>query len=178
MKIFISGGCKNGKSTLAETCACALAEGGPLYYIATMIPHDEEDRARIRRHVAAREGKGFITIERGYDILKCLDEADPEGTFLLDSVTALVSNEMFHDGIVDPYADMRTAEELCRFAEKVKHAVFVSDFIFSDDMHYDEYTEEYRRSLALCDRTLAALCDTAAEVCIGQQILYKGKLPL
>ena len=51
MTIFLSGGCKNGKSTLAQHAAKKLAGDGPLYYIATMIPHDEEDRARIRRHL-------------------------------------------------------------------------------------------------------------------------------
>lgn len=177
MKIFISGGCKNGKSTLAEACACALKGDGPLYYIATMIPHDEEDEARICRHVAERAGKGFLTIEQGRDILQCLEKADPKGTFLLDSVTALYSNEMFHDGIVDEEAAERTAEELRRFAERVENAVFVSDFIYADEGCYDEWTEAYREGLALCDRTLAAVCDTAAEVCIGQAVLYKGSLP-
>ena len=69
MTIFLSGGCKNGKSTLAQHAAKKLAGDGPLYYIATMIPHDEEDEARIRRHVAERDGMGFITLEQGTDIL-------------------------------------------------------------------------------------------------------------
>lgn len=178
MKIFISGGCKNGKSTLAQNCACAISGNGPLYYLATMIPHDEEDLIRVRRHVAAREGKGFTTIEQGTDIMQCLEKADSKGTFLLDSVTALFSNEMFRDKMADENACERTVEELRNFAENVKNAVFVSDYIFSDDRHYDEYTEEYRRGLALCDRTLAEVCDTVVEVCIGHYTVYKGELPL
>lgn len=177
MKIFISGGCKNGKSTLAEACACALRGDGPLYYIATMIPHDEEDEARIRRHVADRAGKGFTTIEQGRELTKALAQADPEGTFLLDSVTALYSNEMFHDGMVDEEAAARTAKELRAFAKKVKNAVFVSDFIFADEGGYEELTEKYREGLALCDRTLAAVSDAVVEVAIGQELVYKGTLP-
>lgn len=178
MKIYISGGCKNGKSTLAQMCASALADGGPLYYLATMIPHDEEDRERIRRHIKSREGKGFTTIEEGYDILNGLDEADAEGTFLVDSVTALVSNKMFGGGEIVRDAGVRAAGELCEFAKRVKNVIFVSDYIFSDDRRYDEYTEEYRKNLAYCDKTLAALCDTVAEVCVGHYTLYKGQLPL
>lgn len=178
MKIFISGGCKNGKSTLAEDCACALAGNAPRYYLATMIPHDDEDRERIRRHIVAREGKGFETIEQGRRILESLEGADMEGSFLLDSVTALCSNEMFHDGIVDEEGCARAAEELRRLAASVKHAVFVSDFIYADDGGYDEYTEAYRRGLALCDRTLASVCDTVIEVCSGHYVVYKGELPL
>lgn len=58
MTVFLSGGCKNGKSTLAEQIAVHLSRPGRLYYLATMIPHDEEDRARIARHVESRAGLG------------------------------------------------------------------------------------------------------------------------
>lgn len=178
MTIFLSGGCKNGKSTLAEDCACALAGGGPLYYLATMIPHDGEDRARIRRHVAERSGKGFTTIECGRDILTALDGADPNGTFLLDSVTALLSNEMFReDGSVELTAGERTAEGLAELARRVRHAVFVSDYIYGDGS-YDALTEAYRAGLARCDRALAAACDAVVEVCVGQYVVYRGALPV
>lgn len=178
MTVFLSGGCKNGKSTLAERALKTMAGDGPIYYVATMIPHDEEDLARIRRHVAERQGMGFTTLEQGRNILFCLDRAEETGAFLLDSVTALLSNEMFQGGMVDLKAGERVALDLKTFAERVEHAVFVSDFIYSDAGRYDEYTEAYRRGLALCDRTLAAVCDTVAEVCSGQVILHKGVLPV
>ena len=53
MTIFISGGCKNGKSTLAEDCCIRLAGGGPLYYVATMVAYDAEDRERRQPGVFA-----------------------------------------------------------------------------------------------------------------------------
>ena len=179
MKVFFSGGCKNGKSTLAERTIKALAGDGPLYYIATMIPHDEEDRERIRRHVAARAGMGFITLEQGTDVARCLEGADPEGAFLLDSVTALLSNEMFlPDGGYDPNAGERAASELRELAGRAKNIVFVSDFIYADAGRYDEFTETYRRALALCDRTLAEVCDTVVEVVSTNPVIYKGELPV
>ena len=89
MIVFVSGGAKNGKSGFAQNLAVQLARGGKRYYVATMIPVDEEDYARIRKHVADREGLGFTTIECGGDILSCLSY-DTNGSFLLDSVTALV----------------------------------------------------------------------------------------
>lgn len=95
MTIFISGGCKNGKSTLAEEMARRLAGSGNLYYVATMIPQDGEDMERIRRHVRQRAGKGFQTLEQGRRLEDCLDGACQDGTFLVDSVTALLANEMF-----------------------------------------------------------------------------------
>ena len=178
MKMLFSGGCKNGKSTLAEDCARSLAGDRPLYYLATMIPHDEEDRARIRRHVASRDGKGFVTIECGRHISDALEGVDPSGSFLLDAVTSLLNNEMFHDGIVDFEAGERVAKELCELADKVGSIVFVSDYIYGDAERYDDFTESYRKALARCDKELAKVCDTVVEINLGIPILYKGELPL
>lgn len=179
MTVFLSGGCKNGKSTLAEQIAVHLSRPGRLYYLATMIPHDEEDRARITRHVESRAGLGFQTVECGLSLEKGLQDADPEGSYLLDSVTALLSNEMFRpDGSVDLAAPSRVARELTALAGRLRHIVFVSDYIYSDALAYGELTESYRRGLAHIDRTLAAACDTVAEVSFGGRIVYKGEIPV
>ena len=175
MSTFISGGCKNGKSYYAQRIA--KDSGTPLYYIATMIPHDDEDNARIRRHLAEREGWGFETLECGTDILSCLDRADPRGSFLLDSVTALLSNEMFAPDGFHPDAAERLAGELCEFVLRAPKTVLVSDYIYSDAALYDEWTEIYRRGLAHIDRALAQCCDNVLEVVNGQIICYKGETP-
>lgn len=178
MKMLFSGGCKNGKSTTAENCARALAGDKPLYYLATMIPHDQEDRERIARHVASRAGKGFLTVECGLHITDALAGLDCSGSFLLDAVTSLLSNEMFQGDKVDLSAGERVALELCALAEKVGSIVFVSDYIYSDAIRYDDFTENYRSALALCDRELAKVCDTVVEINLGVPILYKGELPI
>lgn len=183
MNIFISGGCKNGKSYHAQELARSMAQekNVPLYYLATMIPCDEEDEARIERHLSEREGWGFDTIEQGLNICDALTgktvsgaEVSCDGVFLLDSVTALLSNEMFRaDGTMDLDAPRRLAEELSRFARESGNTVFVSDYIYSDADRFDEYTEAYRQGLALLDRTLAKLCEQVVEVCYGFKYLYK-----
>ena len=177
MKIYISGGCKNGKSMLAQKLAKKLAEDGPLYYIATMIPHDSEDHARIERHLEDRAGWGFETLEQGRELLKCLDRADRNGTFLLDSMTALVQNEMFREDATDLKAGERVAGEMAEFAKNVKNVIMVSDYIFADAERYDALTEEYRRALALADRT-AKECDLVIEVLAGNYIVHKGELEI
>ena len=120
MTVFLSGGCKNGKSTLAEQIAVHLSRPEHLYYLATMIPHDEEDRLRIARHVQSRAGLGFQTVECGLGLAKALEKADPAGSYLLDSVTALLSNEMFRpDGSVDLSAPERVAGELTTLCRRL-----------------------------------------------------------
>ena len=95
MKVLISGGVKNAKSSYAEDLAIKLSKNNRLYYLATMVPYDEEDCKRIKLHQMSRIDKGFNTIEVATDIDKVLNECDNHSTFLLDSLTALVLNEMF-----------------------------------------------------------------------------------
>ena len=173
MKTFISGGAKNGKSSLAQRIICA--QPGPHYYLATMIPHDDEDLLRIQRHIDDRAGLGFATVERGTDVLSALGRMDPGGAVLLDSVTALLSNEMFRaDGTLDADAPERLERELLAFSRQMRCCVFVSDYIYADGGQYDAWTEAYRRGLARLDRALAAACENAAELCCAQTYWYKG----
>lgn len=141
MNILISGGAKNGKSDIAERIARRMVERlhKPLYYVATMIPADEEDRERIRRHRESRAGAGFRTLEAGTNILGVLElsETDPGGIFLVDSTTSLMANEMFPPpgdaGFrFDPAAADRVPEELAAFAARTGNTVFVSDQIYAD----------------------------------------------
>jgi len=176
MKIFVSGGCKNGKSTTACRLAMQLAKGGPLYYVATMIPRDEEDQERIRYHVRRRKGLGFQTVEWGRNIAQC-HLSKPGATVLLDSVTALVQNEMFDDdGTFTPCPE-KLATQLLSFSQEADHVVFISDYLYSDAGCYDTYTKEYCRSLAHVDRALAEACDVVVEVCAATLTVHKGQLP-
>ena len=173
MNYFLSGGAKNGKSSLAQRIVCA--QPGPHYYLATMIPHDDEDLLRVQRHIDDRAGLGFTTVECGTDILSALRRMDPGGAVLLDSVTALLSNEMFRaDGTLDADAPERLERELLAFSRQMRGCVFVSDDIYADGGQYDAWTEAYRRGLARLDRALAAACENAAELCCAQTYWYKG----
>ena len=151
----------------------ALAGNGTRYYVATMIPTGEEDFDRIRRHISNRDGMGFETVECFKDIM---DVAKPHGTFLVDSVTSLVQNSLFpmeKNYEMDMNGANRCADALIQFARTVRHAVFVSDYIYSDAERYSESTEMYRKCLADIDRRLAAVCDTVVEV---SAVIHKGDL--
>ena len=181
MTIFLSGGAKSGKSSLAQDLTLALSGGGKHYYVATLIPSGSEDDDRIRRHLADRAGMGFETVECFRNIMDCLNTADRDGAFLVDSVTSLIQNALFpveKNYEMDIEAANRCADELVEFAGTVRHAVFVSDYIYSDAETFSESTEMYRKCLASIDRQLAAVCHTVAEVASGNPIVYKGELCL
>lgn len=178
MNVFISGGAKNGKSMKAQTIARDMATelGKPLYYIATMIPRDDEDHARIRRHLKEREGWGFKTLEQGLNLTALLhrDDVDTSGVFLLDSVTALLDNEMFGGtGDVDNEAASRVLRDTVEFAKSTGNTVFVSDYIYGEACTYGQFVEDYKRSLAAIDCALAQVCDQVLEVTVGQVEVWK-----
>jgi adenosylcobinamide kinase/adenosylcobinamide-phosphate guanylyltransferase len=177
MKIFLSGGCKNGKSQYAQHLAKAQwVRTSSLYYIATMRPVDAEDEERILRHRRERDGWGFITVEQPVDIEKILDKCGHNATFLLDSLTALLANEMFPpDGSINEHAAEKTADGLLRLMDAVKNIVTVSDSIYSDALAYAPLTEKYRESLATIDRAAAKNCDVVLEIAYANVIVHKGK---
>ncbi len=141
-----------------------------------MNPTDDEDRARIDRHRTSRAGLGFETIEISRDIAKLPELCDTRGTFLLDSTTALLANEMFRTDTVNMEAHIKISAELNTLFDTLENIVIVSDYIYSDAALYDSLTEQYRLALAFIDRVCAAAADTVLEVCYGQVITYKNKL--
>lgn len=174
MKTFISGGCKNGKSSHAQRLAAARGQE-PLYYIATMSPGDGEDVERIRRHRAEREGWGFVTVERPRDIEGILELCDCGGSFLLDSLTALLANEMFSSsGTVNENAGQKITDGLTAVLRGIDSIVIVSDYIYGGAGSHTPLTELYRRSLAAADRLAAELCDVVLEVSYTGVIVHKG----
>ncbi len=175
MKIFISGGCKNGKSTYAQELAVKQkTEGLPLYYVATMEPVDGEDEARIQRHRKEREGLSFETVEQPKNIMDLLIKSNCKGSFLIDSTTALLANEMFQGGIINDGIVEKIGKELEEVISQLDHVVIVSDYIFSNIEDFSKETKQYQRNLAYLDKICAKNCDVVLEICFGNQIIHKG----
>lgn len=173
MRVLIAGGCKQGKSTLAQRLA--TRQGGRPFYVATMCPRDAEDAARIARHRAERAGLGFETVECPVDIGRLIRQLPGDASVLLDSTTALLAEEMFSPGDgMDVNAPDRVRQGLLAVLDAFAHIIVVSDTIDADGIRYDDATEAYRRGLAEIDRALARRCDAVVEMVYGNQILHKG----
>ncbi len=177
MKILVLGGSKSGKSHIAQEITDSLAQGGTKYYWATMEPVDEEDSARIEKHITDRDGWGFETIECGRNICSKLP-VDKNSSVLFDSVTALLANEMFAGDTPDINAHERVVSDLIELSDNLKNIVCVCDEIFRDGFCFDEITEQYRYSLALICRKLAEVFDAVYEVSCGIITVRKGRLLL
>ena len=89
---FISGGCRSGKSSFSEELA--LSFPGPHIYVATSPRIDGDMEARINRHQADREGKGWKTIEEELSLASVIRE-NPKSTILVDCLTLWINNLMW-----------------------------------------------------------------------------------
>jgi len=170
MMIYISGGSGSGKSAFAESL---IVRSSPAHraYIATMEPFGEEGAARIARHRALRQGKGFTT----YECPTALTAPElPKGcAALLEDLTNLFANEWFgarREGAADRV--LRGIDKLSASADLL---VVVGNDLFSDGMDYDRDTLAYLEALARLNRAVAARADAVYEVVCGIPICHKGE---
>ncbi len=147
MLTVIAGVSASGKSAYAEKRALELADGGALYYVATMESYGEEAARRIERHRKLRAGKGFCTIECCRHIERAADAIDEaargEATVLVECMSNLLANEMFPPAETD--AAVSQAGEACGGARKAQ----------GDAGSPRRGTEEWERDI--CDRILSGI---------------------
>ena len=197
MIALVVGGAKSGKSMFAQNLAKSLNESfetylkedldgeleddlkkksGKLYYVATMNPYDLEDLKRIENHLREREGYGFNTIEETLNMSKVSSLIKEEDTVLIDSITSLVTNYMFRGK--EFYKDVSDdiLSGILEIINNSKNVVIVSDYLFSDSIQYDCYTENFRKEIGVVNRKLAKIADTVVECSYGNIIYHKGKV--
>ena len=87
--IYITGGARSGKSTLAEKIA--MEEYQSRTYLATAIPYDNEMKDRIEKHLIQR-GDKWQTVEGYKNIGELLEKNEETEVILLDCLTNMVSN--------------------------------------------------------------------------------------
>ncbi len=91
--IFITGGCRSGKSTFALKLAEEME--GPRTFLATCPVLDDEMASRIEKHRAERSALLWYTLETPYDLGPALSHPDSSRVYLLDCLSLWVNNLMY-----------------------------------------------------------------------------------
>jgi len=100
--VLVLGGARSGKSEFAEQEADRL--GGPVTYIATMDPADQESARRVAAH-RQRRPTGWRTVEETRNLPGRVAEAGLEtGVVLVDCLTLWLTNLLLDDQIPHPGA--------------------------------------------------------------------------
>ena len=87
--IFITGGARSGKSTLAVQLAKKI--NGKVAFIATAQAGDDEMERRILLHKQERP-EGWSTIEEPANVASAIDSAHGHDVIIIDCITLLLSN--------------------------------------------------------------------------------------
>ena len=140
MTALILGPNGSGKSAYAERLAASLG-GGPLVYIATMLPYGEQGRLRVEKHIAQRRGYGFVTVEAPYTVADM--EVDARSTVLLEDLSNLLGNAVFEK----KERPENVLDGILALSEKCANLVIVSIDGLVDGDGGDAATREYIKSL-------------------------------
>lgn len=182
MLYVITGGSGSGKSEFAESIAVDIYKNkfqkGKLYYIATMIPYDDECIKRIVRHRNMRSEKGFDTIECFCGIEKL--EFSESDVVLIECMSNLIANEMYSDkgrikgrGDICNMAESGVVKGILKAEKDAGAVVVVTNEVFSD-ICCDDESRRYLKALGYANRRLCDKADGAAEVVCGIPVWLKG----
>ena len=181
--ILVTGGARAGKSTFAEQLAHQLGGDRDVCYLATAEPGDDEMRARIAAHRAARP-PGWRTLEAPHSVVAALDGlANPLNVrvVLLDCLTLLVSNVLLArrrqaetvEGIWP--AVEAEADALIRFAgQAAVTTVVVTNEVGLGIVPDNRIARVYRDLLGRANQRLAARADFVYLVVAGIPVEIKA----
>lgn len=182
MLYVITGGSGSGKSEFAEGTAVDIYinkfQKGKLYYIATMIPYDDECIKRIERHRIMRSEKGFCTIECFWGIEEL--QFSENDVVLIECMSNLTANEMYSDkgrikgrGDICSMAESAIVKGILKAEKEAGAVVVVTNEVFSD-ICCDDESRKYLKALGYVNRRLCEKADGAVEVVCGIPVWLKG----
>lgn len=175
--IYISGGCRSGKSVYAQE----LAENFPgrRVYLATCPRIDEEMDRRIELHQQQRENKGWTTIEVPLNLGAAVQQAEDFDVLLIDCLTLWINNLLYQAeqegcSLTEKQIDdhCKKLVEICR--QRGQIVIFVTNEVGMGLVPADTISRHYRDCLGRCNQTIAKLVDEAVFIVSGLPLILKG----
>lgn len=164
--ILITGGARSGKSSRAETRACAFP-GQPVY-IATAEALDTEMEARIARH-RARRGTEWIEREVPLDLMPALIASDGGGARLVDCLTLWLSNLMHAERNWE-----RQVTELAAALPRLRSpVVLVTNEVGLGIVPDNALARSFRDAAGIMNQTIAGVADEVEFVVAGLPMKLK-----
>ena len=178
--IFITGGCRSGKSAFAERTAENLPASK--VYLATAPVLDEEMARRIARHRADRAAGGWETIEETIDITGALQRIADGRTVLIDCLTLWINNLMYEAEKKGREITEEEIAEKCREIAAVCKGrsgtvIFVTNEVGLGIVPDNPLARRFRDLAGRCNQVFAAVADTAVFMVSGLPVYLKGSPP-
>ena len=174
--IYISGGCRSGKSDYAQTLAENLP--GKRAYIATCPRIDAEMDLRIANHQQQRVDRGWETFEVPIDLAGAITKAHEFDVILIDCLTLWINNILYDAEKSGAKITEKTISDCCTelintCRKKGQTIIFVSNELGMGLVPADALSRHYRDCLGRCNQTIAKLADEAIFMVSGIPLLTK-----
>ncbi len=173
---LITGGARSGKSRLAQELA--LKAGGPVLFVATAEPGDDDMKARIEDHRRNRP-PGWTTLEvktrLGQEITRNIGKAR---TVVIDCLTLLVSNIFTeHEGADAPALEKAVVDEINGLTECIEQSdarfFIVTNEVGLGIVPADRTSRLYRDFLGRANQMLAARAEEVLFMVSGMPLTLK-----
>lgn len=169
--VLYLGGCRSGKSRLAEAYCRSLYK--VRIYVATMtITGDEEMNHRIELHKSQR-GDQWQLVEEPYELGAVLQTAKPGGVVLVDCLTMWLTNLLLADR-TDAEIE-NEVEELCKILAKPSCSiVLVANEVGLGIVPESALARRFRDLAGWTNQQVAATCKQVYFVAGGLPMVLKG----
>lgn len=172
--IFITGGARSGKSTLAVELAKEY--DGKVAFIATAQAGDDEMERRIFLHKQERP-QGWTTIEEPMDVASAIDSASGHDIVIIDCITLLISNLLCsQENITEIKWILEKIEKLAESAKKFDGTVIIiSNEVGMGIVPENKLAREFRDLAGKANQIIAKSADQVYVCFSGIPLLIKGK---
>ncbi len=170
--IFITGGCRSGKSRFALDYA--NRHFNKKLYLATLEVLDEEMSLRVEEHRRMR-GKEWITVEEPINVIEKIEQyQDQMEVILLDCITLWLSNL-----ILKWNDDLKIMNEIDRFTDVAMQVqsslILVSNEVGMGIVPADPLGRRFRDLSGMVNQRIASVAKRVIFMVSGIPIFLKGK---
>ncbi len=170
--IFITGGCRSGKSRYALDYA--NRHYTKKLYLATLEVLDEEMSRRVEDHRKLR-GKEWITVEEPIEVIERIEQYQKEiEVMLLDCLTLWLTNLMLRWD--DDSRVMREIDRFIGISKEIQSSlIVVSNEVGMGIVPADPLGRRFRDLSGMANQTIASVADRVIFMVSGIPIFLKGK---
>ncbi len=166
---FLIGGARSGKSTLAVQMG--EHHGGPVHFIATAEPFDDDLRQRIERHRAERP-TSWTTAEVPVELAHAIADAPTDAFVIVDCLTVWLANLLVH--VIDAERRAQCVHDMVA-ALRARSATTSPVVVVSNEVGMGIHPDtpmgrDYRDELGRLNQLVAAVADTSLLMVAGRAL--------